>query len=217
VKCRLLVHAGRAELEAITFALAQAYAASPPRSTRRRAYYRVAHALHGMGLLPHGLRRRVCQTTSLADVDPVWVYVPKDSTKAQLFEAKGNLQRMLAEIRLTDDERAAVTEGAHAVDNLLERLADVPTPAGPTPQQLARSASFIPLATLTNVRVASKRVGHQPHSWQSMKNLRIELSNHAFDLAKSGAPRCCTLVVIRSPTIPWSTAATYAIARSRVH
>src|SRR5438270_968146 len=76
-------------------------------------------------------------------------YVPKDSTKAQLFEAKGNLQRMLAEIRLTDDERAAVTEGAQAVDNLLERLADVPTPAGPTPRQLAQSASFIPLATLT--------------------------------------------------------------------
>ena len=76
-------------------------------------------------------------------------YMAKDSTKAQLFEAKGNLQRMLAEIRLTDDERAAVTEGAHAVDNLLERLADVPTPAGPTPQQLAQSASFIPLATLT--------------------------------------------------------------------
>src|SRR5438445_4362765 len=39
----------------------------------RWSYYRVAHALHGMGLLPHGLRRRVYQTTSLADVDPVWV------------------------------------------------------------------------------------------------------------------------------------------------
>ena len=64
---RLLVHAGRAELEAITFeALAQAHAASPPRSTCRRAYYRVAHALHGMGLLPHGLKRRVYQTTSTA-------------------------------------------------------------------------------------------------------------------------------------------------------
>jgi integrase len=71
---RLLVHAGRAELEAITFeALAQAHAESPPRSTPRRAYYRVAHALHGMGLLPHGLKRRVYQTTSLTDVDPVWV------------------------------------------------------------------------------------------------------------------------------------------------
>jgi len=74
-------------------------------------------------------------------------YVPKDSTKAQLLEAKGNLQRMLAEIRLTDDERAAVTEGANAVDNLLERLADVATPAGPTPRELAGS-SFIPLAAL---------------------------------------------------------------------
>ena len=74
-------------------------------------------------------------------------YVPKDSTKAQLLEAKSNLQRMLAEIRLTDDERAAVTEGATAVDNLLERLADVPTPAGPTPRQLVET-SFIPLASL---------------------------------------------------------------------
>src|SRR3989442_8462539 len=64
-------------------------------------------------------------------------YVPKDSTKAQLLEAKGNLQRMLAEIQLTDDERAAVTDGATAVDHLLERLANVPTPAGPTPRQLA--------------------------------------------------------------------------------
>ena len=35
-----------------------------------------------------------------------------------------------------------------AVDRLIERLTDVPTPAGPTPRQLAQSANFIPLATL---------------------------------------------------------------------
>jgi integrase len=74
-------------------------------------------------------------------------YVPKDSTKAQLLEAKGNLQRMLAEIQLTDDERNAVTDGATAVDHLLERLADVPTPAGPTPRQMV-GTSFIPLTVL---------------------------------------------------------------------
>jgi hypothetical protein len=47
-------------------------------------------------------------------------YVPKESTRAQLLEAKANLQGMLAEIQLTDDERAAVADGANAVDNLLE-------------------------------------------------------------------------------------------------
>ncbi len=30
-------------------------------------------------------------------------YTPKDSTKAQLLEASGNLQRMLATIPLTDE------------------------------------------------------------------------------------------------------------------
>jgi hypothetical protein len=34
-------------------------------------------------------------------------YTPKDSSKAQLLEAKDNLQRMLTAIPLTDDERGA--------------------------------------------------------------------------------------------------------------
>jgi hypothetical protein len=63
-------------------------------------------------------------------------YTPKDSSKALLLEAKDNLQRMLAAVPLTDDERAAVDDGQTALDQLLERLADVPTPAGPTPRQL---------------------------------------------------------------------------------
>jgi integrase len=75
-------------------------------------------------------------------------YVPKDSTRAQLLESRENLQRMLAQIPLTDDERAAVEDGTEAVDRLLARLTDVPTPAGPTPRQLAESTSFIPLANL---------------------------------------------------------------------
>lgn len=68
-------------------------------------------------------------------------YTPKDSSKGQLLEAKDNLQRMLAAIPLTDDERAAVDDGQAAVDQLLERLADVPTPAGPTPRQLGAPAA----------------------------------------------------------------------------
>ncbi|MFZ3475102.1 hypothetical protein ACODT3_00440 [Streptomyces sp. 4.24] len=63
-------------------------------------------------------------------------YTPKASSKGQLLEAKENLQKMLAAIPLTDDERAAVDDGQAALDQLLERLADVPTPAGPTPRQI---------------------------------------------------------------------------------
>jgi len=63
-------------------------------------------------------------------------YVPKGSSKAQLVEARANLQRMLVEIPLNEEERAAVEDGQAAVDKLLERLADVPTPAGPTPRSL---------------------------------------------------------------------------------
>ncbi len=70
-------------------------------------------------------------------------YLPKDSTKAQLLEAKANLQRMLVEIPLLDEERAAVEEGQGAVDQLLARLADVPTPAGATPRQLGRALPVI--------------------------------------------------------------------------
>lgn len=53
-------------------------------------------------------------------------YVPKNSTRSQLLEAKSNLQRMAVQIPLTEEERTAVEEGTAAVDALLERLADVP-------------------------------------------------------------------------------------------
>jgi len=63
-------------------------------------------------------------------------YVPKASTHAQLLEAKGHLQRMLTTIPLTEPERAAVEDGTAAVEQLLDRLADTPTPAGPTPREI---------------------------------------------------------------------------------
>lgn len=68
-------------------------------------------------------------------------YTPKDFSKAQLLEAKQNLQRMLASIPLTDDERAAVDDGQTALDALLARLTDIPTPAGPTPRELGLPAA----------------------------------------------------------------------------
>ena len=74
-------------------------------------------------------------------------YTPKDSSKAQLLEAKKNLQKMQAMIPLTEDEQAAVDDGNAALDRLLERLADTPTPAGPTPRQLdlPASATILPI------------------------------------------------------------------------
>lgn len=78
-------------------------------------------------------------------------YTPKGSTKAQLLEAKDNLQRMLAAIPLTDDERAAVDDGHTAMDALLARLADVPTPAGPTPHQIGTppTVTLLPIVQVT--------------------------------------------------------------------
>lgn len=70
-------------------------------------------------------------------------YLPKASSRAQLLEAKTSLQRMLATIPLTDDERAAVDDGASAVDRLLARLADVPTPTGTLPQEAFPSTALL--------------------------------------------------------------------------
>jgi hypothetical protein len=63
-------------------------------------------------------------------------YLPKDSSRAQLLEARTNLQRMLQEIPLRDEERAAVEDGLVAVEKLYEKLADVPMPDGSTPREL---------------------------------------------------------------------------------
>jgi integrase len=84
-------------------------------------------------------------------------YLPKHSSRAQLLEAQGNLQRMLAQIPLTDDERAAVEDGATAVDQLIQRLHEVPTPCGPTPSQLSQS-NFVPL---TSLAVATRHAPEQ--------------------------------------------------------
>src|SRR5438477_12165770 len=43
---------------------------------------------------------------------------------------------MLVSIPLTDDERDAVEDGQAALGQLLERIADVPASAGPTPNRI---------------------------------------------------------------------------------
>jgi hypothetical protein len=71
-------------------------------------------------------------------------YRPKDGTKPLLIEGKTGLLRLKQEIPLTEAEVAAVDDGVAAFDTLLTHLADVPTPAGPTPRQLEEDAASEP-------------------------------------------------------------------------
>src|SRR6266567_2807207 len=63
-------------------------------------------------------------------------YRPKTATAEQLVEGKANLVRMLEFVSLTEDEKLLVTEGIELHQALIEKLADVPTLAGPTPREL---------------------------------------------------------------------------------
>jgi hypothetical protein len=64
-------------------------------------------------------------------------------------EGKEHLLRLLQEIPLGEAEQAAVEDGLAAYENLLSRLVDVPTPAGPTPRQIG-----VELVQITSVRPA---------------------------------------------------------------
>jgi integrase len=55
-------------------------------------------------------------------------YVAKESTRAQMLEAKTNLLRMRQEIPLSEPELAAVEDGLAAYEKLIANLRDVPTP-----------------------------------------------------------------------------------------
>ena len=63
-------------------------------------------------------------------------YVPKQSARAEMLEAKSNLLRLRQEIPLSEPELAAVEEGLAAYEKLLSRLVDVPAPDGETPRRL---------------------------------------------------------------------------------
>ena len=82
-------------------------------------------------------------------------YRPKGSSQAQLLEGKANLHMMLQEIPLGEDERAAVEDGIAAMEELCVRLADVPTPAGPTPNQLATGYGG------TQIAIPIERIGRK--------------------------------------------------------
>jgi hypothetical protein len=54
---------------------------------------------------------------------------------------------MLAQISFTDDERAAVKDGSAAVERVVARLANTPTPMGRTPHALAQFADLVALSS----------------------------------------------------------------------
>jgi integrase len=66
-------------------------------------------------------------------------YLPKESAKGQSLEGRANLLRLRQEIPLGEEELQAVDDGIAAHERLVQKLADVPTPAGPTPRELAGS------------------------------------------------------------------------------
>lgn len=57
---------------------------------------------------------------------------PKESSAGRLLEVKDGIDQMLERLTLTDDERVALEGDREALAALAERLAKVPTPAGPT-------------------------------------------------------------------------------------
>jgi hypothetical protein len=79
--------------------------------------------------------------------------MPKESTAALLLEGKTHLLGLLQEITLCEAEQAAIEDCVAAYENLLLKLADVPTPAGPTPHQIGPE-----LVQITSVRQVAMAV-----------------------------------------------------------
>ncbi|QUW85387.1 hypothetical protein SMIR_40075 [Streptomyces mirabilis] len=67
-----------------------------------------------------------------------------------LQAVKDGITEMLEQLDLTEDERDALAGDLDAISALADKLADTPTPAGPTPRELGTTSGFIPLTQLTN-------------------------------------------------------------------
>ena len=84
-------------------------------------------------------------------------YMPKESTETSLLEGKTHLSRLLQEIPLGEAEQAAVEDGITAYEKLLRKLADVPTPAGPTPHQIG--AELVQITSFRQVAMSVAKDG----------------------------------------------------------
>lgn len=94
-------------------------------------YYDLGHGLCTYDFFDQCPHRMACAKCSF--------YVPKQSARAQALEAKSNLARMLQDIPLLEEERAAVEDGLEAMTNLADSLRKTATPDGRTPAEIAIS------------------------------------------------------------------------------
>jgi integrase len=84
-------------------------------------YYDLGHGLCSYDFFDQCPHRMACARCDF--------YVPKKSSQADLITSKAGMIRMLQEIPLTDDERAAVDGDVAAIERLLKRLESTPTPS----------------------------------------------------------------------------------------
>lgn len=76
--------------------------------------------------------------------------LPKESSAGRLLEVKDGVDQMLERLTLTDDDRDALAM-------LAERLAKVPTPAGPTPEELGTARAFMSLTAIQDTITGSRQ------------------------------------------------------------
>jgi integrase len=96
-------------------------------------YYDLGHGLCSYEFFEQCPHRLACPRCDF--------YKPKESSWGQLLEAKSNLLRLLQEIPLAEEERAAIDGDLATLDQLVKRLAEQPTPSGQTPKELSQCTS----------------------------------------------------------------------------
>ena len=115
-------------------------------------------------------------------------YRPKESLKDQLLEGQANLLRMLEFVQLTEEEKLLVTEGIDLHQALIENLADIPTPAGPTPRELETNrqdgTKIIPLNSIGRTTSPIDHSTSQPSS--GVKKQRVPRSQSKKEQEKHG-------------------------------
>lgn len=91
--------------------------------------YDLGHGFCSLTLFHECKHRMACAKCSY--------YLPKDSARAQMIEAKQNLLQLQQSISLLPQEMAVAIEGdLAALEKLTTDLQDVATPGGPTPNEL---------------------------------------------------------------------------------